>query len=64
MAENTVKISFHNHKDMKLKTTNNKAGDAIEKSILALSASRSDDINDVQFIHGDLFYYSTEDKEE
>ena len=37
MAENTVKISFHNHEDMKLKTTNNKAGDAIEKSILALS---------------------------
>ena len=64
MAENTVKISFHNHEVMKLKTNNDKAGDAIVKSIDALSSSRSDDIDEVEFIHGKLFYYSTENKEE
>ena len=64
MAENTVKIKFHNHEVMKLTTKNNEAGDAIIEAIETLSSSKSDDIDEVEFNHGELFYYSNKEEKE
>lgn len=64
MAENTVQIRFHNHKIMKLTTKNNEAGDAIIEAIETLPSSKSDDIDEVEFNQGELFYYSNKEEKE
>lgn len=58
MTDNTVKVKFHNHSDLKLKTKNDRAGKAIVESINQLPDSMSNDIDEVEFNHGDLVHGS------